>query len=151
MFFCDWYAALLGAAAYRSGLWLLLGFLGQQYRLDVRQNTSLGYGDTGQQFVQFLVVTYRQLQMSGNYTRFLVVSGGVAGQFQYFGSQILHNCGQIDGRSGSYAFGIITFAQESMDTADRKLQSGATGTRLRLPLNLAAFASTRHVVRSRGR
>ena len=42
---------------------LLLGLLGQEHSLDVRQHTTLGDGHTGQQLVQLLVVADGQLQV----------------------------------------------------------------------------------------
>ncbi|KAF0747103.1 Reverse transcriptase domain-containing protein [Aphis craccivora] len=47
-----------------SGIENLDFLFGQKNGMDVRQHTTLGDGNTGQQFVQFLVVPYGQLQMS---------------------------------------------------------------------------------------
>ena len=47
-------------------LGFFLGILGQKYSLDVRKNTSLCDCDTGQKFVQLLVITDSQLKVTGN-------------------------------------------------------------------------------------
>ena len=60
----------------RSGL-LLLGFLGEEYSLDVGQYTTLGNSDSGEKFVQLFVITDGQLEMSGDDSCFLVVTGSV--------------------------------------------------------------------------
>ena len=43
----------------------LLRLLGQKYSLDVGKNISLCDGDTGKQFVQLLVITESQLNLTG--------------------------------------------------------------------------------------
>jgi hypothetical protein len=59
-------------------------------------------------FVQFFIVAHSQLKMAWIDTGLLVVASCVAGQFQDFRCQILQNGGQIDGRSGTNAFGVMT-------------------------------------------
>ena len=50
---------------YRNRLGLsFLGLLGQQYSLNVRQGTTLGDSDSGQQLIQFFVITDGQLQVT---------------------------------------------------------------------------------------
>ena len=58
------------------------GFLWQKNSLDVGEDTTLGDGHTGEEFVQFLVVPDGQLQVSWDDSALLVVSGCVACQFQ---------------------------------------------------------------------
>ena len=57
----------------------------------------------------------------------LVVAGGVSGQFEHLGGQVLHDSGQVDGRAGSRAFGIVALAQQPVDAAHRELKT-APGT-----------------------
>ena len=129
----------------RKILGFLLGLLGQEDGLDVGQHTTLGDGDSGQQFVQFLVVSDGQLQMSGNDTRFLVVTGGVTGQFQHFGGQVFHDGGQVHRGTGSHAFGVVAFPQQTMDTTDGKLKTGTGRPGLGFAaLGFTSFASSAH-------
>ena len=58
---------------------LSLGFLrllGEEDGLDVRQDTSLGDGDPGEQLVQLLVVPNGELRVAGDDPSLLVVPGG---------------------------------------------------------------------------
>ena len=58
----------------------LLGLLGQKYGLDVGKNASLCDGDTGEQFVQLLVIAHSQLKVTGDDSCLLVVTSSVARQ-----------------------------------------------------------------------
>jgi hypothetical protein len=55
-----------------ENLFLALALLGEQHRVDVRQNTSLGNGDSSEQTVELLVVTDGQLNVAGDDARALV-------------------------------------------------------------------------------
>ena len=57
---------------------LLLGLLGEEYSLDVGEDTTLGNGNTGEEFVQFLVVADGELEVTGDDSGLLVVTGSVA-------------------------------------------------------------------------
>ena len=46
--------------------------------------------------VQLLIVTDRELQVAGNDTGLLVVTGGVASQLENFGGEVLKNGGEVD-------------------------------------------------------
>ena len=103
----------------------LLGFLGQKHGLDVRQHTSLGDGDTGQKFVQFLVVADGQLQVTGDDPGLLVVTGGVSCQLENLSGQVFHDGGQVHWGTGSDALTIVALAEQTVDSANGELQTGA--------------------------
>ena len=103
----------------------LLGFLGQKHGLDVRQDTSLGDGDTGQKLVQFLVVADGQLQVTGDDPGLLVVTGGVSCQLENLSGQVFHDGGQVHGGTGSDALTIVALAEQTMDSAHWELQTSA--------------------------
>ena len=42
----------------------------------------------------------------------LVVSGGVSGELKDFGGEVLDDGGQVDGGSGSDAFGVVALPEE---------------------------------------
>ncbi len=111
----------LGLAAGSLGL----RFLGQQDSLDVGQDTTLCDGHARQEFVQLLVVTDGQLQMTGDDSGLLVVTGSVACQLQNFSSQVLEHGSQVDGSTGTHTLGVVTFTQKTVDTAHGELQSSA--------------------------
>ena len=72
------------------------GLLRQQDGLDVGQDSSLSNGNTSQKFVQFLIVPDGQLQVPGNDSGFLVVSGGITSEFENLSCEIFHHSGQIN-------------------------------------------------------
>ena len=108
---------------------LLLGLLGEEHSLDVRQHTALGDGHTAEELVQFLVVADGQLKVTGDDTGLLVVAGSVAGELEDLSGEVLHDGGEVHGGTGTDAFGIVALAQQTVDTSDRELQSspGAAG------------------------
>jgi hypothetical protein len=118
--------------------------LGQKDGLNVGQHAALGDRDPRQKLVQLLVVADRQLEMTRNDSRLLVVAGGVAGQLEHLCGQVLHDRRQVDGGAGPDSLGVVALAQQSVDPADGKLKTGATRPTLRLRLYLAAFASSGH-------
>ncbi|XP_065087374.1 uncharacterized protein LOC135709103 [Ochlerotatus camptorhynchus] len=67
---------------------------GERDGLDVRQDTTLGDGHPGQQFVQLLVVADGQLQVTWDDSGLLVVTGGVSCQLENFSGQIFHHGSQ---------------------------------------------------------
>ena len=102
----------------------LLGFLGQEDGLDVGQDTSLGDGDTGQEFVQLLVVPDGELKMSWDDPGLLVVTGGVACQLENLSSQVLKDGSKVHWCTSSNSLGVVAFPQEPVDTSDWELKSG---------------------------
>ena len=125
----------------------LLGLLGEEDGLDVGQDTSLGDGDTGQELIQLLVVTDGELKVTGNDPGLLVVTSGVAGQLEDLSGEVLHDGGHVDGGTGSDTLGIVALPQETVDTSHGELESSTAGPGLRLSLDFAALASSRHVDR----
>ncbi len=78
----------------RKNLFLLgwlFGLLWQQNRLNVGENTTLSNGNTRQKFVQLLVVSDSQLQVSWDNSGLLVITGSIASQLENFSAQVLEN------------------------------------------------------------
>ena len=65
--------------------------------MDVGQHTALGDGDVAKKLVQLLIVPDGELEMTGDDTGLLVVTGGVASQLEDFGSQVLKDGCEVDG------------------------------------------------------
>lgn len=65
--------------------------------MNVGENTTLGDGDVTQKLVQLLIVTDGELEMTGNDTGLLVVTGGVTSQLENFSSEIFEDGSQVDG------------------------------------------------------
>lgn len=131
-------------ARHSSLLRLLLGLLGEQDGLDVGQHTALSDGDAGEQLVELLVVSDGQLQVARNDAGLLVVTGGVPGELEHLSRQVLENRGQVDGSSGPDALGVVSLAEQTVDSSHGELEPGTAGPGLALPLHLSALAATRH-------
>ena len=102
----------------------LVGLLGEEYGLDVRQYTTLGDGHTGEELVQFLVVADSQLQVTGDDPGLLVVTGSIACQLKNLSGQVFHDGGQVHWGTGSYSLGIVSLTQVTVDTSHGELQTG---------------------------
>ncbi|CAI8032682.1 hypothetical protein GBAR_LOCUS18453, partial [Geodia barretti] len=50
-------------------------------------------------------------------------AGGVAGQLEDLSGQVLHDGCQVDGRSCSHSLGVVALAEETVDSADWKLET----------------------------
>ena len=110
--------------------------------MDVGEDSSLGDDDLAEESVELLVVSDRELQVSGNDSRFLVVSRRVSGQLEDLRREVsaltsaavlcadgarrnsLENGREVDGRTGSDSLGVVSLSQKSVDTSDRELESG---------------------------
>lgn len=75
--------------------------------MDVGQDTALRDRDMAKKLVQLLIISNGQLKMTGNDAGLLVVASGVAGQLEDFGSQVLKNRSEIDGRTSTNTLGIV--------------------------------------------
>lgn len=128
----------------RSLLGGLLGLLGQEHGLNVGQNTTLGDGDAGEQFVELLVVADGELQMAGNDPALLVVTGSVSRKLEDLSCQVLHDGGQVHRGTGSDALGIVALPQVTVDTSHGELEPGTAAASLGLALRLSSFATSGH-------
>lgn len=103
------------------------GFKTEKWRrtlVNVGQDTTLGDSDVTQQLVQLLVVADGELQVAGDDTGLLVVTGCVASQLKNLGSEVLENSGQVDGGTGTNTLGVVALAEQTVDTTDRECQTG---------------------------
>ena len=91
--------------------------------MNVGQDTTLGDGDVTQQLVQLLIVADGELQMPGDDTGLLVVTGGVASQLENLGSEVLKDGGEVDGSTGTDTLSVVALAEKTVDTADGERQT----------------------------
>ena len=122
----------------------LVRLLGQEDSLDVGEDSTLGDGDSGQELVQLLVIPDGKLEVTGDDPGLLVVTGSVTGQLEDLSSEVLHDGGQIDGGTSTNTGGVVSLAEESVDTTNGELKSGTAGSALCLSLCFASFATSRH-------
>ena len=130
-----WVVGLLGG---------LVRLLGQKDSLDVGEDSALGDGDSGEQLVQLLVVPDGQLEVTGDDPGLLVVTGSVASQLEDLSSEVLHDGGQIDGGTSTNTGGVVTLAEETVNTSHGELETSTAGPGLGLHLRLATFTTAGH-------
>ena len=102
---------------------LLLSLLGQKNSLNVRKDTSLSDGDTGEKLVQLFVITDGQLKVTRDDSCLLVVTSSVARQLEDLSAQILEHCSQVDWSTSANTLSIVAFAKKTVDTSNRELKS----------------------------
>ena len=112
-------AHLLGFALRRRLL------LGQQNCLDVGQPTTLSNGHSLEQLVQLFVVSDGHLQVSGNDSPFVFVSGSVSYQLQAFSSQVLQHSCKVGWGTSSNSLSVVSFADASVDSSNGELQTSS--------------------------
>jgi hypothetical protein len=88
--------------------------------VDIGKDTTLGDGDVTQKLVQLFVVPDGELEMTGDDTRLLIVTGGVASQLENFGSEILKDGSEVDGSTSTDTLSIVALPEKTVDTTDRE-------------------------------
>jgi hypothetical protein len=81
--------------------------------LDVGKNSTLGNGDSSQEFVQLLIADGR-LQVTGVDAGLLVVTSGIAGQLEDFSCQVFHDCGQEHLGNSSNSVSIVSLEEKTV-------------------------------------
>ena len=97
--------------------------------MDVGEDASLRDGDSAEELVQLLVVADGELDVPWDYARPLVVLGGVAGELEQLGGQVLEDGGEVDRGSRTDTLGVSPHAEESRHAADGELQTCPGGSR----------------------
>ena len=101
---------------------LLLSLLGKKNSLNVRKDTSLSDGDTGEKLVQLFVITDGQLKVTGDDSCLLVVASSVASQLKNLSAQILKHGSQVHWSTCANTLSIVAFAKKTVDTTYRELK-----------------------------
>ncbi|EJK66207.1 hypothetical protein THAOC_12889 [Thalassiosira oceanica] len=123
---------------------LLARLLGQEDSVDVGQNTAAGDGDSSEELVELLVVLDGQGDVAGDDTCLFVVAGGVSGELEDLGAEVLEDGGEVDGRTGSHAGGVLALAEVTSDTTDGELKPGLGRRGGGLLLTAASLSFSRH-------
>lgn len=100
--------------------------------MNVGEDTTLGDGDVAEQLVQLLVVADGELEMTGNDTGLLVVTGGVSSQLEDLSSQVLEDGSEVDGSTGTDTLSVVALAEETVDTTDGERETSLGRTTVRL-------------------
>ena len=85
-------------------------------------HTTLSNGHSLEQLVQLFVVSDGQLQVPGNDSPFVIVSGSVSCQLQDFSSQVLQHSCKVDWGTSSSSLSVVSFADASVDSSNGELQ-----------------------------
>jgi len=65
--------------------------------MNVGEHTTLGDGDVSEELVQLFIVADGELEMTGNDTGLLVVTGGVSSQLEDFSCEVFEDGSEVDG------------------------------------------------------
>ena len=95
--------------------------------MDVREDTAGRDGDASEQLVELLIVLDGQGDVAGDDAALLVVAGGVAGELEDLGGEVLEDGGEVDAGANSDALGVATLLQVASDTRDGELESRLGG------------------------
>ncbi|CDW71611.1 UNKNOWN [Stylonychia lemnae] len=91
--------------------------------VDVGEDTTAGNGSVGHEFVELLVVSDCELDVSGDDSSLFVVLGSVSGEFEDLSSEVLENGGEIYWSTSSDSLGVSALLEESCDSSDWELKS----------------------------
>lgn len=129
----------------------LLGRLADERLVDVGDDTTSSDSSLNEG-IEFFISADSELDVTGLDTLDLEVLGGVSGQLEEFGTQVLEDSSTVDSGGGSDALLVVhTLLEETVDTTNGELKTSACGTRngllgvsitlgLALATGLAAFA-----------
>ena len=110
----------------------LLAALGDKNRVDVGKNTALSDSNTTEKLVELLVIADGKLDVAGDNTSLLVVTGSVTGKLKDLSSEVLEDGSKVDRGSGTNTGGELALLQVAANTGDRELKTGLTGLADRL-------------------
>ena len=96
--------------------------------VNVGQDTTLGDCDVSEELVQLFVVADGELEMARDDTGLLVVTGGVASEFENLSGEVLEDGGEVDGSTGTDTLSVVAFAEKTVDTADGECETGFGGS-----------------------
>ena len=90
--------------------------------MDVGEDTTGGNGNSTEQLVQLFVVADGELNVTRDNALLLVITGGVASEFQDLSGQVLEDGSEVHWRTSTDAGGVATDAQVTMDAAHWELE-----------------------------
>lgn len=109
--------------------------------MNVWKDTTLGDGDMTQKFVQLLIVTDSKLKVTRDDTGLLVVTSGIARQFENFGSKVFKDGSEVNGSAcriykylylnerrelltSTNTLSIVALAKKTVNTSNRERETG---------------------------
>ena len=85
-----------------------------------------------------------ELKMAGCDPLHLEILGGVTSQLEDLSSEVLHDGGQIDGGTSTNTGGVVSLAEETVNTSNGELETSTAGPGLGLGLNFSTFTTSGH-------
>ena len=112
--------------------------------MDIRQYATGRNCDAAQELVQLFVVLDREGDVPGNDAALLVIARGIAGQFEYFSTEIFQNSGQVHWRTASDPRPVLALTEVSTDATHGELQSRLGRRCGRFLFSAASFSFSGH-------
>ena len=112
--------------------------------MDVWENTTLGDGDSAHELVELFVVSDGELQVSRGDSGLLVVSGGVSGELEDLGGEVLKDGREVHWGTCTDSGTDGCLLDVSVDTSNWELESSSRRSRLGRRLGCFGFTSARH-------
>ena len=124
----------------------LLGLLGEEDSVDVREHATAGDGHRAEELVELLIVAHRELKVARHDAALLVVASSVASELENLRAEVLEDGGEVHGRTGADAGRVLALLEVAADAADRELETSLGGPGGGLATSLAAttFSFARH-------
>jgi hypothetical protein len=137
-------ATLYNTTEAEASLLLACGLLWEKDGVDVWENTTLGDGDSAHELVELFVVSDGELQVSRGDSGLLVVSGGVSGELEDLGGEVLKDGGEVHWGTCTDSGTDGCLLDVSVDTSNWELESSSRRSRLGRRFGCFGFTSARH-------
>ena len=108
--------------------------VGEESRVDRGDDTSRGDGDVAEELVDLLVVADSELDVTGDDTLTVVLTGGVTGELDDLSSEVLEDGTEEDGCTSTDTLGVVAVAEETVDTTDGEVETSTHAAALGLGL-----------------
>lgn len=107
--------------------------------VDVWQDTTRRDSDSSKKLVELLVVLDGEGKVTWHDTALLVITGGISGEFEDLGTEVLEDSGQVNGGAGTHSSGILSLTKVTPDTTDWELKTSLGGSSGGLLLTTASL------------
>ena len=120
---------LAESSEFLGGIALLtLDLAGEEEGVDVGEDTTGSDGSVGKQLVELLVVSDGELNVSGHNSGLLVVLGGISGELEDLGSEVLKDGSEVHGSTSANSLGVAALLEEPGDSSNGELKSSLGGS-----------------------
>ena len=100
-------------------------FDGEESDMDVGENTTAGNGGSTHKFVELIVVSDGELDVSGGDSWLLVFFSGVSCKFENLSGEVFKDGSEVDGGTGSNSLGESSCLEVTADSSDGELESSS--------------------------